>query len=210
MKSIVKCNGCLLPIYKENSNCTCGCHKPRDTKKVITNKVGLTPDKKAIFKELMGSASSKQIDFNKVRDEYKDTYEERLIKSNTVDLRDNCIVHDLGNGFIRTEVINPNKTIKASKISKEYIHEGLHRNDFLRDYFNGEIRYYLTEGEVVEICYAIDKALDEYMIANNENHNFDMSWYETTKLSYDEYIAEWKESKIRWEEIKSKKVKNIE
>lgn len=41
----------------------------------ITNKVGLTADKKEILKDLMGSVSSEQIDFNKVRDEYKnDTY----------------------------------------------------------------------------------------------------------------------------------------
>lgn len=35
------------------------------------NAVGLTADKKEILKKLMGSASSKQIDYNKVRDEWK-------------------------------------------------------------------------------------------------------------------------------------------
>lgn len=35
------------------------------------NAVGLTADKKEILKRLMGSASSKQIDYNKVRDEWK-------------------------------------------------------------------------------------------------------------------------------------------
>ena len=35
----------------------------------------LTEDKKNMLKELMGSASSKQIDFNKVRDEWRDSNE---------------------------------------------------------------------------------------------------------------------------------------
>lgn len=37
--------------------------------------VGLTVDKKQLLKECMGSVSSSQIDFNKVRDEYKQSKE---------------------------------------------------------------------------------------------------------------------------------------
>lgn len=37
--------------------------------------IGLTKDKKKILKELMGSASSEQIDFNKVRDEWRENNE---------------------------------------------------------------------------------------------------------------------------------------
>jgi hypothetical protein len=38
-----------------------------------------------------------------------DTLEERLIKSGAIDLRDNYIIEDLGNGYSRTIPIDENK-----------------------------------------------------------------------------------------------------
>lgn len=123
-----------------------------------------------------------------------DTYEERLIKSSAIDLRDNCIIHDLGNGFITTEPINKNKTIKVSKVAKSYIYNSLSYFDFLEDLFKGDVEYSLSNEEVAEVCYAIDKSLDEYMISNNEACGIDMSDYKTIKLDHDEYVSKWKNS----------------
>ncbi len=39
------------------------------------------------------------------------SYHERLVKSGAVDLRDNCIIEDLGNGYERIIVIDENKKI---------------------------------------------------------------------------------------------------
>lgn len=40
-----------------------------------------------------------------VNEDYKD----RLIKSNAIDLRDNCIIEDLGNGYARISPIDEHK-----------------------------------------------------------------------------------------------------
>jgi hypothetical protein len=41
-----------------------------------------------------------------------ETYHERLIKSGTIDLTDNCIIEDLDNGYSRTIIIDENKLVK--------------------------------------------------------------------------------------------------
>lgn len=41
-----------------------------------------------------------------------ETYHERLIKSSAIDLIDNCIIEDLGNGYSRTIIIDKNKLVK--------------------------------------------------------------------------------------------------
>lgn len=40
------------------------------------------------------------------------SYHERLVQAGAIDLRDNCIIEDLGNGYCRTIVIDENKKIK--------------------------------------------------------------------------------------------------
>lgn len=43
---------------------------------------------------------------------YNMSYKERLIKSKATDLRDNCIVIDLGNGYSKIEPIDKDKVVK--------------------------------------------------------------------------------------------------
>lgn len=42
----------------------------------------------------------------------KETYKERLIKSKSIDLRNNSVLEDLGNGYLNIKVINKEKLIK--------------------------------------------------------------------------------------------------
>lgn len=42
-----------------------------------------------------------------------DTYEERLIKSGAIDLRDNCEIIDCGNGYSKIKVIDERKKFKG-------------------------------------------------------------------------------------------------
>jgi len=40
------------------------------------------------------------------------TYHERLVKNHAIDLRNNCIIQDLGNGYCRIIPIDKNKFVK--------------------------------------------------------------------------------------------------
>ena len=40
------------------------------------------------------------------------SYKERLIKSKAIDLKDNCIFTDLGNGYCKIEAIDKTKLVK--------------------------------------------------------------------------------------------------
>lgn len=40
------------------------------------------------------------------------SYHDRLVKSNAIDLRDNHVVIDLGNGYSRIEVIDESKLVR--------------------------------------------------------------------------------------------------
>ena len=43
---------------------------------------------------------------------FKESYHDRLVKSGAIDLTDNCIFIDLGNGYCRTEIIDETKLVK--------------------------------------------------------------------------------------------------
>lgn len=43
----------------------------------------------------------------------KSTYSSRLIKSKSIDLKENCIFEDVGNGYSKITAIDRNKLIKA-------------------------------------------------------------------------------------------------
>jgi hypothetical protein len=40
------------------------------------------------------------------------SYHERLVMSRAIDLRDNCIIKDLGNGYCRSITIDESKLVK--------------------------------------------------------------------------------------------------
>lgn len=42
----------------------------------------------------------------------KETYKSRLIKSNSIDLRDNIILENLGNGYLNIKIIDKGKILK--------------------------------------------------------------------------------------------------